>query len=119
MVISIDGLGVSGKTTLARMISNQLGLKNLNTGAIYRCIALELINKGLDINNIDNVIDEISEIKIDFFQDKVFLNDQDVSKEIRTEKISVCSTKWAIIPEIKEFVREYQKNFIKNNNTVI
>ena len=119
MVITIDGLGVNGKTTLARLISNELGFKNLNTGAIYRCIALEIINKKLDISNINNLIDEVGKIKVDFYQDKVFLNDKDVSEEIRTEEISVCSTKWATIPEIKEFVRNYQKKFIENNNTVI
>lgn len=54
-----------------------------------------------------------------FDDDKVILNDRDVTTEIMTEKISVLSTKWATIPEIKQIVREIHSNFIKNNDTVI
>lgn len=119
MVITIDGLGVNGKSTLAKMISQEIGFKNFNTGAIYRCIALEIINRSLDIENVEQLIKEITNINIDFEDDKVFLNNKDVSSEIRTEKISVFATKWATIPEIKQIVRKIQKDFIKNNNTVI
>ena len=119
MVITIDGLGVNGKSTLARMISQEIGFKNFNTGAIYRCIALEIINRSLDVENIKQLIIQMGCINVDFENDKVILNDKDVTTEIRTEKISVLSTKWATIPEIKQIVREIQSNFIKNNDTVI
>lgn len=119
MVITIDGLGVNGKSTLARMISQEIGFKNFNTGAIYRCIALEIINRSLDVENIKQLIIQMGCINVDFENDKVFLNNKDVTTEIRTEKISVLSTKWATISEIKQIVREIQSNFIKNNDTVI
>lgn len=119
MVITIDGLGVNGKSTLARMISQEIGFKNFNTGAIYRCIALEIINRSLEVENIKQLIIQMGCINVDFENDKVFLNNKDVTTEITTEKISVLSTKWATIPEIKQIVREIQSNFIKNNDTVI
>ena len=119
MVITIDGLGVNGKSTLAKMISQEIGFKNFNTGAIYRCIALEIINRNLDIENVEQLVKEIEYINIDFEDDKVFLNNKDVTDKIGTEKISVFSTKWATIPEIKQIVRKIQKDFIKNNDTVI
>ena len=119
MVITIDGLSVNGKSTLAKMISQKIGFKNFNTGAIYRCIALEIINKSLDIENIEQLVKEITNINIEFKDDRVFLNNKDVSSEIKTEEISVFSTKWATIPEIKQVVRKIQKDFIKKNNTVI
>lgn len=119
MVITIDGLGVNGKSTLAKMISKKLGFQNFNTGSIYRCIALKIINEKLDINNISQVIDNIKDIDIHFDNDKVYLDEKDVSKEIRSEQISVCSTKWATIPQIKETVRSIQKQFIKKYNTVM
>ena len=119
MVITIDGLGVNGKSTLASMISKVLKFKNFNTGAIYRCIALRIIENKLDVEDIDTVLKEIENIHIDFIDDKVFLDGKDVSKDIRTEQISVCSTKWATIPKIKEFVRTFQKTFIKKYDTVI
>ena len=119
MVITIDGLGVNGKTTLAKRISNELGYKNFNTGAIYRCIALEITNKGLDIKDIENVISNIKDLKIDFDGNNVILNGEDVSKRIREEDISVNSTAWATIPEIKVLVRKIQKDFIEKHNTVM
>ena len=119
MVITIDGLGVNGKTTLAKRISNELGYKNFNTGAIYRCIALEIINKELNIKDIENVIANIKDLKIDFDGNNVILNGADVSKRIREEDISVNSTAWATIPEIKVLVRKIQKDFIKKHNTVM
>ncbi len=119
MVIAIDGLGVNGKSTLAKMISKKLNFQNFNTGAIYRCIALKIINEKLDINNILQVIDRIKDIDIYFDNGKTYLDGKDVSKEIRSEQISVCSTQWATIPEIKETVRKIQKEFIKKYDTVM
>ena len=52
MVITIDGLGVNGKSTLAKRISNKLNFKNFNTGAIYRCIALQIIENKLDCKKV-------------------------------------------------------------------
>lgn len=119
MIIAIDGLGVNGKSTLAKKIADELNFKNFNTGAIYRCIALEIINKNLDINKIDDVVSKLSNINIDFIDGKVLLNKEDVTSEIRTELISVKSTEWATIIKIKELVRKIQKDFIEKNDTVI
>ena len=58
MIIAIDGLSTNGKSTLAKMISEKLNFKNFNTGAIYRCIALEIINKNIDISNIFEIMVE-------------------------------------------------------------
>ena len=119
MVITIDGLGVNGKSTLAKMISKKLNFQNFNTGTIYRCIALKIINEKLDIKDIGYVIEKIKDIDIFFDDEKTYLDGNDVSKEIRTERISVCSTQWATIPEIKDVVRRIQKRFIKKYNTVM
>lgn len=119
MVITIDGLGVNGKSTLAKMISKKFDFQYFNTGAIYRCIALKIISEKLDINNISDVIKKIKDIDIYFDDEKTYLDGNDVSQKIRTEQISVCSTHWATIPEIKEIVRLIQKEFIKRHNTVM
>ena len=119
MIITIDGLSINGKSTLAEMISKEMGIKNLNSGTIYRCIALEILNKKLDINNIKDVINKISNINIQLDNGKTLLNGIDVSKRIREEEISLLSTKYGIIPEIKQLVRKIQADFIKNNDVII
>lgn len=119
MIITIDGLGVNGKSTLSKMLADHFKYKNFNTGAIYRCIALEIINEKLDINDISNTLEQLKDIDINFESEKVYLDGIDVSKKIRTEEISFYSTKWATIPEIKEFVRVIQKEYIKKYDTII
>ena len=119
MVITIDGLGGNGKSTLTKRISSKFNFKNFNTGAIYRCIALYIIEKELNIDNIDDVLKNNNQMEIDFQNDRVYLNKKDVTSKIRTEQISVYSTKWATIPKIKEFVRNFQRDFIEKNNTVM
>ena len=119
MVITIDGLGVNGKSTLAKMISEKINFKNFNTGAIYRCIALTIIENNLDINDINFVIEKIKNIDVNFENGNIILNGNDVTSKIRTEEISVKSTKWATILEIKEVVRNMQKSFIKKYDTVM
>lgn len=119
MVITIDGLSCNGKTTLARMLSEKLEFKNFSTGAIYRCIALEIINKNLDINDINATIEKLQTINITFDDNKVYLDEEDVTKEIRTEEITFYSTKWGTIFEIKQLVRKIQKEFIKKYDTIM
>lgn len=119
MVITIDGLSTNGKTTLATRIAEKLNFKNFNTGAIYRCIALTIIKNNVDIDNIDNVLQYINNMKIDFEDKKIYLDNVDVTKEIYTEEIDIYSTKWASIYEIKNFVRNFQKQFIEKNDTVM
>ena len=119
MVIAIDGLGVNGKSTIAKRLAEKLGYKYFNTGAIYRCIALVMIENDLDIQNIDEVINKIKDIEIDFDGVKILLYGKDVTDRIRKEDISVKSTLWATNLKIKEVVRKIQKEFIKKYDTVI
>jgi len=119
MIITIDGLRATGKTTLSRMISEQYNLKNFNTGAIYRCIALKIINEDLNVDNIDELIKRIENISINFIGDQVILEDENVSERIREEDISYFSTKWATIKEIKILVRKIQRDFGEQYDLVI
>lgn len=119
MVITIDGLSANGKTTLAKMISEELHIQNFNTGAIYRCIGYTILKEKLDINNISNVIEKIKKIKVTFEEGKTFLNGEDVTDKIREEEVTVCSNKWATILEIKDVVRDIQKDFIKKYDSVM
>ena len=119
MIITIDGLSANGKSTLAKKISEEINFKNFNTGAIYRCIAIEIINKKLDINDLENTLKILENIKIDFIDNKTFLNGKDVTKLLRTEEISMKSAEYGGIPKIKEVVRKIQKTFLQENDTVM
>lgn len=92
MVITIDGLSANGKTTLARILAKKLGFKYFSAGAIYRTLTLEIINKNLDVENIPLLIENLKNINIDFEEDKVYLNGEEVSQKLRTDEITLYST---------------------------
>lgn len=119
VTITIDGLSTNGKTTLAHLLAKRYHFKCFNTGAIYRVIALIIIRENLDIHNIKQVLARMENRKVDFKEDLVFLNDEDVTSRIKEDEISLLSTKWATNLELKKFVRNYQKEFIKRNNTIM
>ena len=103
MIVAIDGPAGSGKGTITKIISQRMGLTNLDTGATYRCVALASIRKGLKIEEEQKIVDLIDELDISFEHEngeiKVFLNGEDVSKQIRsTEVNSIVSQISSIIP---------------------
>lgn len=122
MVISIDGMSACGKSTLAFNLAKSLNLKYLNSGSIYRCIALKIMNKEIDINNED-LEDKIINLDIDFIikdnRQLVFLDNKDVTDEIRLEKVSVFTPSIANNPIIKPAIRKMQKKFVDKGNVVI
>lgn len=119
MVIAIDGLSTNGKTTLAKRIARDLNFQYFNTGAIYRCFALEIINKNLDIVNLNKTIMELKKLQIQFLDDCILLNGVDVTNCIQSDLISLKSTEWASIPQIKEVVFDIQRKFLKEHDTVM
>ena len=122
MVIAIDGMSAAGKSTLAFNLAKKLNLKYLNSGSIYRCIALKIMNNEIDIND-DNLEYIIENLDIDFeFCDniqKVYLDKKDVTMEIKLEEVSVFTPKIANNPVLKKAIRKIQKKFVDAGNVVI
>ena len=122
MVISIDGMSAAGKSTLAFKLAKKLNLKNLNSGSIYRCIALKVMNGQIDINNpnLDNVISNLDiDFKIDGEKQIIYLDGFDVTKKIKMEEVSVFTPTIANNKIIKPAIREIQKKFVEERNVVI
>ena len=87
-IIAIDGPAGSGKGTVAKEISKKLNYNYLDSGAIYRIIALACLKKNIDYKQNHFLEDLIINTKISFEKEIAFLNDKDVSKEIRDERVS-------------------------------
>lgn len=119
MVIAIDGLSTNGKSTLAEKIAKELHFQYFNTGAIYRCLALEIINQNYDVSNIDETLLKLKNVDISFDDKRVLMNEEDVTDTIRTELVTMKSTEWALIPGIKSLVLDIQQKFLKEHDTVM
>jgi len=122
VIISIDGMSASGKSTIAFELAKRLNLKHLNSGSIYRCIALKIMNKEIDINDSD-LEQKVVNINIDFKMEnsnqKVYLDNEDVTSKIRLQEVSVFTPQIANNKIIKPAIRKIQKKFVDNGNVVI
>ena len=121
-IISIDGASSTGKSTLARKISNLLKFIHIDSGAMYRAVTLFAKNNHLLSNNLvdkNALIKLLPNIKVDFVENNIHLNDTDVSKDVRDENISNFVSKVAEIPQVRSFLVTKQRNFTINHNVVM
>ncbi len=122
MVISIDGFSATGKSTIAFMLADKLNLRYLNSGSIYRCIALKIMNNEFNVNDKD-IYDKVINLDIDFKiingMQRVYLDKKDVTDLIRKEEVSIFTPSFANNLNIKSAIRVIQKKFVDNGDVVI
>ncbi len=121
--VAIDGPAGAGKSTIAKAAAKELGYIYVDTGALYRTIALSAVNSGVIDNEEETVkmLDSI-EVKLGFAEDGtqcVYLNGEDVSAKIRTPEISMGASKVSAIPKVREFLLDLQRNIAKENNVIM
>ena len=112
-VVTIDGPAGSGKGTISKLVSKTLRFHYLDSGAIYRIIALNAKTKNLDTNQISQILDLIDGLKINFADEKVFLGSKDITDLIRSELIGKFASEIAKNELIREKILGLQKSFFK------
>jgi cytidylate kinase len=117
-VITVDGPSGSGKGTLAQRIAETLDWHFLDSGAIYRVLGLMVERAGISGENIDKITEMAESMPLSFSQDKVLLDDEDVSQIIRTETIGNAASKVAAIPRVREALLAWQRNYAKSPGLV-
>ena len=85
--VAIDGPAGSGKSTISKKVCNILGFVHIDTGAMYRAVTLEALNRGLDLED-PNSYDFLDEITISYENDKILLNGKSVGREIRSTRVA-------------------------------
>ncbi len=121
--VAIDGPAGAGKSTIAKAAAKELGFIYVDTGVLYRTIALSAVrNDAVDSN--EKIIDMLSGItvKLGFAEDGsqcVFLNGEDVSALIRTPEISMAASKVSAIPEVRAFLLDLQRDIAAENNVIM
>jgi len=123
IIIAIDGHSGCGKSTTSRLLAKNLNFKYLDSGAMYRAVTLYFINKRVSQNDTKKIKDELNNIIIDFkyVEDNqhIFLNDQDVENEIRSDEISNQVSLFSSNSSIRKFLVNKQKTFGINKNIVV
>lgn len=123
MIIAIDGPAGSGKSTIARLIAKDKGLIYLDTGAMYRLVTLKALNKGILGNNDLNYLEEIKKLldnlNIDIKENGFYLDNVDVSEEIRKPIVSENVSDVAAIREVREKMVDLQRKFSESKNVIL
>lgn len=122
-IVAVDGPAGSGKGTITKLIEKELGLINLDTGATYRCVALATIRNGLKVEDEEQIIELVDKLDIQIEKengkDVIYLNGEDVTKNIREKQVTqVVSFISSIIPVRKKMV-ELQRKLAQGKNVIV
>jgi len=123
ITIAIDGPAGAGKSTIAKRISAKLGILYLDTGAMYRAVALKVLNAGVSPDDAENVVRLLKDTDIRVvYRDGVqvvLLDGRDVTDSIRTPEISSGASGVAVIPEVRLKLVELQRDIARENSVVM
>ena len=121
--IAIDGPAGAGKSTIAKMVSKDLAFIYVDTGAMYRGIALYLLTNHVDVADIEAVKKALTEINLSIEyqqgEQQVMLNGENVSDRIRREEVGNMASKAAALPPVREKLLELQRNLARENDVVM
>ena len=123
MIVAVDGPAGSGKGTVTKKIEEKMGFLNLDTGATYRCVALQVLKENVKLEDEEKIIKIANEIDIQIdntgSKDIILLNGEDVSKEIRTKEVtSIVAPISSIIP-VREKMVEVQRKLATGKNVIV
>ena len=122
-VVGIDGPAGSGKGTVTKQIANKLGLINIDTGSTYRCVALEVLNQNVSLDDEEKIIEIAKNVDIEIEHkedgDKVYLNGEDVSLKIRSKEVSGIVSPISSIKEVRFVMVDLQRKLAQGKNVIM
>lgn len=121
--IAIDGPGGAGKSSVAKAVAKELGIIYVDTGALYRTIALYMIKNGINVSDNEKVVralgDFTLELKFTDGKQIILLNGEDVGDSIRTPEISMAASAVSAIKEVREYLLNTQRNIARKNSVIM
>lgn len=121
--VAIDGPAGSGKSTVSKLIAKELNFTYIDTGAMFRAVAYYFEKNCIDYKNIENIGSNLGEIdiclKFENEVQQVYLNNENITKYIRTQNISKIASEIGKIKEVRENLLNIQRNMAKNKNVIM
>ena len=125
-IIAVDGPAGSGKGTITKAVAEKIGFFRLDTGALYRCVTLEVIRNKIELRDVSKIVEIARNMQVKFIVneninelDYVFLNGEDVTKAIRSNEVNNLISKVSVIKELREEMLKIQRNLAENQNTIM
>lgn len=119
-IVAIDGPAGSGKGTITKLIAEKLNLTYIDTGATYRAVALAMLRNNIKLEEKDKIIELAKSLDIDFDSNgKTYLNDEDVSNEIRSVEVTNIVSQVSSIPEVREIMVDLQRKMAESKDVIM
>lgn len=122
-IVAIDGPAGTGKGTITKLVAEELNLINIDTGAMYRCVALDAYRKGIKETEIEKLETLLKDINIELKREngisKVLLNGEDVTEKIRTPEVNSCVAKYAAVKCVRDKMTPLQQQMGKLGNIIM
>ncbi|WP_455684149.1 (d)CMP kinase [Thomasclavelia sp.] len=118
--IAIDGPSAAGKSSIAKIVAKKLDYIYIDTGAMYRCVGYYCLQNNIDLNNETAVSAALKNIKITMDSDNhVYLNDHDVSNEIRQDEVSMSASLVSSYQDVREFLVKQQRQMANIGGVIL
>ena len=119
-VVAIDGPAGAGKGTITKLVGEKLGLINIDTGATFRCVALNMLQEHIDIQEEEKIEEMLANINIEMHPDgKIFLNGEDVTRRIRENDVNNLVSPVSVLSVVRNKLLEVQRNIAKGKNVIM
>lgn len=119
-IVAIDGPAGSGKGTIAKKVGERLGLVHVDTGAMFRCVTLNVIQEGIAIEEESQIEGMLNKIKIDLKENgEVFLNGKEVTKKIRDSEVTQLVSPVSVIPAVRKKLLERQREIAQEKEVIM
>lgn len=121
--IAIDGPAGAGKSSIAKILAKRMGYIYVDTGALYRAVGYFVVSRNISTTDSAEVIKclDLIDVQLKYVdgQQRVFINEEDVTEKIRTAEISMAASNVSAIPKVREFLFDLQQDIAKTNNVVM
>jgi len=119
MVVAIDGPAGSGKTTVAKLLAKKLNFFYLDTGATYRTLTLKVLREGVNLEDKERIEKLAQGLKMKIEEEKVYLDGEDVSHQIRTPLINKTISLIACLPRVRKVMVDTQRRIVGDKDAVV
>jgi cytidylate kinase len=118
-VVTVDGPAGAGKTTAARELARRLGFRLLDTGAMYRAVAVSLASAGVDLDDDAALRGHLAELRLEMEGTRVRVNGRDVTGEIRSEAVAALTSRLTALPAVRDAVTPLQRRLASPGGVVL